>query len=242
MNNTDLIDKYLHNELDHNEKKIVEELLSEENNSTKSLQFKKEFYLQQDLIMAIRARGLKEQLKAQEQKMREKRIKTQRILRISTWSTGTVSLIAAICLLVIILKPTSDIVQDYGICAYKSVSPNTIMQEEGALYMQSISNMVIRGGLGDSYEGQKQRIYSLIIENKIEEANELAISTLAQLESERDSFDLEEYLYHYDEILWIHTNCEMYFGNEISAKILLEQIVNSDSYYAEKAQEILNKL
>ena len=59
-NNTELIDRYLRNELTENEKKQFEGLLSASDKSLEGKNLNDEMELQKEIIMAIQARGLKE--------------------------------------------------------------------------------------------------------------------------------------------------------------------------------------
>ena len=59
-NNTDLIDKYLRNELTEDEKKQFERLLSTSSESLGDKDLASEVDLQKEIIIAIQARGLKE--------------------------------------------------------------------------------------------------------------------------------------------------------------------------------------
>ena len=60
MNHTDLIDRYLRNELTENEKKQFEGLLSASDKSLEGKNLNDQMELQKEIIMAIQARGLKE--------------------------------------------------------------------------------------------------------------------------------------------------------------------------------------
>ena len=94
MNHTDLIDRYLRNELTENEKKQFEGLLSASDKSLEGKNLNDEMELQKEIIMAIQARGLKECLQKKETEIRAKRSQRQRIIKISSWSFAS-SLVAA---------------------------------------------------------------------------------------------------------------------------------------------------
>lgn len=65
-NNTDLIDKYLRNELTEDEKNQFERLLSTSSESLGDKDLASEVDLQKEIIIAIQARGLKECLQQKE--------------------------------------------------------------------------------------------------------------------------------------------------------------------------------
>ncbi len=221
-NNTDLIDKYLLGDLSNVEKKQFEDTLSD---PLEGKVLKREVELQKEIIMAIQARGLKEQLQAKEQQMRAKRSKIQKIVKITSWSTS-VSLMAAIMLLAIVVVPMVK-----------------VMKQESMMYINAeVSMGVTRGNAGEGVEGDKQALHNLLAQSQIVQANEQAKSLLIKLASMQAEMDEEEYRYHYDEVLWLHANCEMNLGHVFTAKRLLKQIASEGGAFASQAQEILDKL
>mgnify|MGYP006369571897 CR=1 FL=1 len=80
--NTDLIDRYLVGELSVEEKQDFERLLFDDSDSLESKKLKGEMELQKEIILAIQARGLKENLRLKEEQIRFKRRKERRNIKI----------------------------------------------------------------------------------------------------------------------------------------------------------------
>lgn len=224
-NNTDLIDKYLRNELDENEKKQFERLLTTPSKSLGDKDLASEVDLQKEIIIAIQARGLKECLQRKEQQIRSQRLRTKRIIKLSSWGISS-SFVAAIVVLAMILTPMAK-----------------IMKTESSEFAASITLPTTRGVNDQSDELQNQLffVYSYISQNQFDQANELALQLIDQIQSSRQEItpETKEIL---DQAQWLHTICEMHNGKVLKAKKLLKQIANSDSYYAERAQMVLDKL
>lgn len=223
--NTDIIDQYLFDELPENEKKQFERLLSASSESLGDKTLREEMDLQKDIIMAIQTRGLKECLQRKEKELREKRIRTKRIWRISTWSTAS-CLVAAMLVLTIILAPMAR-----------------IMKEESMQYVTSMQISTTRGMLEENdLQNKLLFVYSYINQNQFDEANELAQQLIKEIQISQQSITSKETQDILDQAQWLHAICEMHKGRVLKAKKLLKQIANSDSYYSERAQEILDKL
>ncbi len=222
VNNTDRIDAYLSGEMKGVEREQFEQLIDESNHSAESEELRAELALQRGIITAIQARGLKEQMQAKEKQIRAKQAKVQKIIRITSWSSA-ISVVAAVMLLVIVVAPMVK-----------------VMKQECLDFSQTQS--VVRGGLDGEIYQQRWDIYMLAQNGKFSEASDLALETLAMLPMMQNELDPDDYNDLYDEVLWLYTNCEMQQGHVFTAKSLLEQIANSNSYYAHRAKEILEKL
>ena len=224
-NNTDLIDKYLRNELTEDEKKQFERLLSTSSESLGDKDLASEVDLQKEIIIAIQARGLKECLQQKEQQIRSQRIRTKRIIKLSSWGISS-SVVAAIVVLAVILTPMAK-----------------IMKTESIEYAASITIPTTRGVNDQSDELQNQLffVYSYISQNQFDQANEFALQLIEQIQSSQQEITTEtkEIL---DQAQWLHTICEMHNGKVLKAKKLLKQIANSDGCYAEDAQAVLDRL
>jgi hypothetical protein len=224
-NNTDLIDKYLRNELTEDEKNQFERLLSTSSESLGDKDLASEVDLQKEIIIAIQARGLKECLQQKEQQIRSQRLRTKRIITLSSWGISS-SFVAAIVVLAMILTPMAK-----------------IMKTESSEFVASITIPTTRGVNDQSDELQNQLffVYSYIYQNQFDQANELALQLIDQIQSSQQKItpETKEIL---DQAQWLHTICEMHNGKVLKAKKLLKQIANSDSYYAERAQMVLDKL
>lgn len=225
-NNTELIDRYLRNELTENEKNQFEGLLSASDKSLESKNLDDEMELQKDIIMAIQARGLKECLQKKETELRAKRAQKQRLIRLSSWSFGS-ALVAAMAILALITIPMAQ-----------------IMKQESLQYASSIDISAVRGGVQaqtDPLQSQLLNIYSLITQKQFDQANKNVKQLIHDLQTTQDIHS-EEHKEIFDQAQWLCAICEMHQGNVFKAKKLLRQIANSDSYYAERAQIILDKL
>lgn len=226
-NNTELIDRYLRNELTENEKNQFEGLLSASDKSLESKNLDDEMELQKDIIMAIQARGLKECLQKKETELRAKRAQKQRLIRLSSWSFGS-ALVAAMAILALITIPMAQ-----------------IMKQESLQYASSIDNIsAVKGGVQaqtDPLQSQLLNIYSLITQKQFDQANKNVKQLIHDLQTTQDIHS-EEHKEIFDQAQWLCAICEMHQGNVFKAKKLLRQIANSDSYYAERAQIILDKL
>ena len=224
-NNTDLIDKYLRNELTEDEKNQFERLLSTSSESLGDKDLASEVDLQKEIIIAIQARGLKECLQQKEQQIHSQRLRTKRIIKLSSWGISS-SFVAAIVVLAMILTPMAK-----------------IMKTESSEFAASITIPTTRGVNDQSDELQNQLffVYSYISQNQFDQANELALQLIEQIQSSQQEITTEtkEIL---DQAQWLHTICEMHNGKVLKAKKLLKQIANSDSPYATEAQDILNQL
>lgn len=224
-NNTDLIDKYLRNELTEDEKNQFERLLSTSSESLGDKDLASEVDLQKEIIIAIQARGLKECLQQKEQQIRLQRLRTKRIIKLSSWGISS-SFIAAIIVLAVILTPMAR-----------------MMKTESSEFAASITIPTTRGvnDLSDELQNQLFFVYSYISQNQFNQANKLALRLIDQIQSSQQKItpETKEIL---DQAQWLHTICEMHNGKVLKAKKLLKQIANSDSYYAERAQMVLDKL
>lgn len=230
-NNTELIDRYLRNELTENEKNQFEGLLSAPDKSLEGINLNNEMELQKDIIMAIQARGLRECLQKKETELRAKRAQKQRLIRLSSWSFGS-ALVAAMAILAFVTIPMAQ-----------------IMKQESLQYASSIDSSAVRGGAvrgdiqeqTDPLQTQLLNIYSLITQKQFDQANKNVKQLIHDLQTTQDIHS-EEHKEIFDQAQWLCAICEMHQGNVFKAKKLLRQIANSDSYYAERAQIILDKL
>ena len=230
-NNTELIDRYLRNELTENEKNQFEGLLSASDKSLESKNLDDEMELQKDIIMAIQARGLRECLQKKETELRAKRAQKQRLIRLSSWSFGS-ALVAAMAILALITIPMAQ-----------------IMKQESLQYASSIDSSAVRGGAvrggvqaqTDPLQSQLLNIYSLITQKQFDQANKNVKQLIHDLQTTQDIHS-EEHKEIFDQAQWLCAICEMHQGKVFKAKKLLRQIANSDSHYAERAQMLLDEL
>lgn len=225
MNHTDLIDRYLRNELTENEKKQFEGLLSASDKSLEGKNLNDEMELQKEIIMAIQARGLKECLQKKETEIRAKRSQRQRIIKISSWSFAS-SLVAAVLVLAFITVPMAKIMQAESVDYAASISSLSRGAQESANHIQTLLSST----------------YTLVSQNQFQQADEQALQLLHLLQTSPTDLTSEEVQDIFEQAQWLHAVCVMNTGKVFKAKKLLHQIANSNSHYASRAQDILDKL
>ena len=250
VENTDIIDKYLRNELNDIEKQEFERLLSAPSESLYGISLNEEMELQKEIILAIKARGLKEclqkkeedlklekeivlairerglreSLQREEENIRKSRRKKRTIL---IWSGSVTStLIAASLVFMIVLAPIAN-----------------LMKEESIIYAESISISSTRGSQDNDLQNQIITIYKLVSEKQFNKANKEASILIEKLQNLQQRFPSEEIKELYDQALWLQTICEMNQRHVFEAKRLLKIIANNkENPFSKKAEEILKKL
>jgi hypothetical protein len=225
MNHTDQIDRYLRNELSEQERAQFEDMLSASDKSSTGENLNDEVELQKEIIMAIQARGLKECLQKKEAEMRAKRSQWQRIIKISSWSLAS-SLVAAVFVLVLITIPMAKIMRAESVEYAASISSLSRGAQESATHIQALLSTT----------------YTLVSQNQFQLADEQALQILNLIQNTRKDLISEETKDIFEQAQWLHAVCVMNTGKVFKAKKLLRQIANSDSHYATRAQDILDKL
>ncbi|MBO5143660.1 MAG: hypothetical protein J6C46_11850 [Clostridia bacterium] len=219
--NTDLIDRYLVGELSVEEKQDFERLLFDDSDSLESKKLKGEMELQKEIILAIQARGLKENLRLKEEQIRFKRRKERRNIKIFGLSSFSF-VAAAVILWAIFVLPIAHNMANLSI-----------------QYADQIQIESFRGGISNDYQQQLILAYTNIAGKKFDEAQIIVLSIMDDI----DSVGLiEENKDFYDQAQWLNAICEMNSGHVFRAKKMLNQIANSDSFYATQAQDMLDKL
>lgn len=224
LDKTDKIDAYLSNQMSSEERKEFERLLSADSASSNSDTMSNEMELQKEIIRAIRERGLREQLQEQEKLMRASRAKKQRIIRLSGWSMGTLSMVAVLCIAFVLVPVAQTMVR---------LSTN---------YAQSIELSASRGGSADSPQTRLDQVYGLVSQERWSEASPIALSLLEKTTLSQEGLDTEECDEVFEQAQWLYTMCEMHQRHIFRAKRLLKQIATNGGHYAEQAQAILNEL
>jgi hypothetical protein len=225
MNHTDQIDRYLRNELSEQERAQFEYMLSASDKSSTGENLNDEVELQKEIIMAIQARGLKECLQKKEAEMRAKRSQWQRIIKISSWSLAS-SLVAAVFVLVLITIPMAKIMRAESVEYAASISSLSRGAQESATHIQALLSTT----------------YTLVSQNQFQLADEQALQILNLIQTTRTDLISEGTKDIFEQAQWLHAVCVMNTGKVFKAKKLLRQIANSDSHYATRAQDILDKL
>jgi hypothetical protein len=225
MNHTDQIDRYLRNELSEQERAQFEDMLSASDKSSTGENLNDEVELQKEIIMAIQARGLKECLQKKEAEMRAKRSQWQRIIKISSWSLAS-SLVAAVFVLVLITIPMAKIMRAESVEYAASISSLSRGAQESATHIQALLSTT----------------YTLVSQNQFQLADEQALQILNLIQTTRTDLISEGTKDIFEQAQWLHAVCVMNTGKVFKAKKLLRQIANSDSHYATRAQDILDKL
>jgi hypothetical protein len=225
MNHTDQIDRYLRNELSEQERAQFEDMLSASDKSSTGENLNDEVELQKEIIMAIQARGLKECLQKKEAEMRAKRSQWQRIIKISSWSLAS-SLVAAVFVLVLITIPMAKIMRAESVDYAASISSLSRGAQESATHIQALLSTT----------------YTLVSQNQFQLADEQALQILNLIQTTRTDLISEGTKDIFEQAQWLHAVCVMNTGKVFKANKLLRQIANSDSHYATRAQDILDKL
>lgn len=224
LDRTEKIDAYLSNQMSSEEKKEFERLLSADDESSDVGTLREEMELQRDMITAIRERGLREQLQEQEQQMRARRAKTQRIIRLSGWSAGALSMVAVLCLALILVPVAQTMV---------SLSTG---------YAQSLEIAPARGGATDTHQTELEQIYTLLAQGQWIEATPKACALMEQTSVPCGELCEEERQEIYEQAQWLYTICEMHQKHIFRAKRLLKQIAADNGYYSDQAKTMLEQL
>lgn len=223
---TQKIDDYLGNNMSPEEKKEFERLLSDPSASLGgSMNLNEEVKMQKAIIQEIQRQALRNMLMDENRKYRTRQRVIPKIVALSSSISATA--IAAVMLIMFILSPMAQ-----------------IMKQESLQYASSIDISAVRGGVQaqtDPLQSQLLNIYSLIIQKQFDQANKNVKQLIHDLQTTQDIHS-EEHKEIFDQAQWLCAICEMHQGNVFKAKKLLRQIANSDSYYAERAQIILDKL
>ncbi len=224
LDRTEKIDAYLSNQMSSEEKKEFERLLSADDESSDVGTLCEEMELQRDMITAIRERGLREQLQEQERQMRARRAKTQRIIRLSGWSAGALSMVAVLCLALILVP----------------VAQTMVSLSSG--YAQSLEFAPVRGGATDTPQTELEQIYTLLAQGQWSEATPKACALMEQTSVPCGELCEEERQEVYEQAQWLYTICEMHQKHIFRAKRLLKQIAADNGYYSDQAKTMLEQL
>ena len=219
---TDKIDAYLAGTMSDAEKKEFEGLLlGSETSLEDRTKLQDEMELQKEIIFAIRRRGFREMVKKDIAEIKqEEEEHHQRIKRITIWSLGSSTLMAmaAVLLLLFVLAPVAQQMQDYS-----------------NQYISSIEVNVTRGDV-DQVQSLDDAI--LLMQNDHWREAEQIIDGIYR-KTELDKENQQETYYKAE---WFKAICLMHEGKALQAKRLLRRIVNSDSAYSNQAKEALNAL
>lgn len=219
---TDKIDAYLAGTMSEAEKKEFEGLLlGSETSLEDRTKLQDEMELQKEIVFAIRRRGFREMVKKDIAEIKqEKDEHHQRIKRIKIWSLGgsTLMAMAAVLLLLFVLAPVAQQMQDYS-----------------NQYISSIEVNVTRGDV-DQVQSLDDAI--LLMQNDHWREAEQIIDGIYR-KTELDKENQQETYYKAE---WFKAICLMHEGKALQAKRLLRRIVNSDSTYSNQAKEALNAL
>lgn len=228
---TEKIDNYLENNMSNEEQKEFERLLSDSSASLGgSMNLNEEVKMQKAIIQEIQRRALRSTLMDENRKYRTRQRIIPKIVALSSSISATA--IAAVMVIMFVISPMAQ-----------------IMKQESLQYASSIDSSAVRGGAvrgdiqeqTDPLQTQLLNIYSLITQKQFDQANKNVKQLIHDLQTTQDIHS-EEHKEIFDQAQWLCAICEMHQKNVFKAKKLLRQIANSDSYYAERAQIILDKL
>ena len=219
LERTKIIDRYLSNEMEDNERIGFERLLSEEDLSSNNEQsLRKEMKLQQEIENAIRERGLREMLQKEEARIRH-RLKVKKVTVWSLCGGSVITAIAAVLLLLLVVTPTVHIMQDYS-----------------TQYISQIEVSSIRGG-----NVQADALNEAILLMKQDEWAQASV-IIDNIFNQTEDSEEEQVIEMHNEAEWLKAIYLMHEGEEDAATTLLKKIANSNSYYSAKAAEVLDKL
>lgn len=215
QDNTELIDSYLQNEMSAEDKKRFEGLLSDPQQTLSDItNLQNEMELQQEIILAIRSRGLKEMLQRHE---RQKKIRR----RLLYASSSTLTLLLAACVtLVLFLRPMAQIMHKESLFYAANLSSTSLVRDAQSP-IQLVGNAEM-----------------FISKNQWSEANSIAKDVMKQTKNSSD----EQLVQCYYDAEWLHLQCLMHFNRPIQAKRLLNKIADSESTHNKEARQILDKL
>ena len=213
LEHTEWIDLYLAGTLPPADKMEFERLLSDPESSLLS-----EMQLQQDIIMAIRERGMREMLQAEECRRHRQKL----FWRISSVSLISLAMAAALALLLII-APLARQMFPYS--------------EQYAVTLNN-SQAMRSGEITDPLLQQLHQAQTFITQNNWREADRLAVEVMKQTKST----ETEEQLDLYTDAEWLHDQCLMHLNCPLQARRLLKKIASDNGYYNKQAQNILDKI
>ena len=174
--------------------------------------------LDEEIILAIKARGLKEMLQREEQNIRARR----RRVRIALWSVGSsggFAIAAAIALLLVISPMANQ------------------MKQFSNDYVSGIDISDFRGGSLDGNQVLLLQSIRLMASDQWTDAKTNIDLVREQVDrsSQEDQFDIIAQSDWLDALYWMHE------GKVFKAKRLLKKISQSESPYSERAKELLEK-
>ena len=219
------INRYLFGEMSKEETASFEKEM--ENNP----KLKAEAFIQQEIILSIRKRAVKEHLQKIEQEIQAK----ERRRQVFIVKLSNVAKAVAACLVIGIIATSS----------YYYVDTANTYREYGLNIQREI--LAERGG---SRGGEK---YSDRAITAMQNGDyKLALDIIEEGESIKFTFDdpnstlreqaLLEFKFEQEDLQWFKAVTYMRMGKWIKAKKLLKEIAASDSYYKTKVQEVLKEL
>lgn len=210
-NTVDRINQYLFGEMSKEEISLFEKEM--ENNS----KLKSNVFLQQEIILSVRERYVKEQvIKIGKEVYTQERRRRTFAMRISS-----IAVAACLVLGVFVHFDTQSDYRQYGLGIELAISRGGGYSDKAAVAIN---------------EGHYDEALSLIAEGEAQPF--VCDDTNPEIvEAERDEYQREQ-----DELQWYKTVAYMRMGKYIKAKKLLKQITLSDSEYKDEAQAALDAL
>lgn len=267
--NTELIDRYLFNELSEEERREIEGLLSAQDSSFEDrTKFQEEMNLQKEIIHAIRERGLKELLQEEERAIRAEREPGQRIVDLPgyvvsverpvacSWSMSypsreedmpTACLIRAerkrkkrrIIAWSVFGSAASIAVAACLVVLLMVVPLSKRMVQYSNDYAQELAMVDLRGATDANQIQEQITDIMSLIAQGNWDAAERQIAHTKGLITEQDSEQAQEQL---SELEWLQLQCYMHDGHIMKARKLMKQIANGDGPYSERAKKLLQDL
>lgn len=217
IDNTEYIDAYLQGKLSKEEKLQFERLLFDPESS-----YRDEMELQQDIILAIQERGLRDMLKKQEAAISKKR--TRR--RIFAWTGGSLAsfMAAAAVFMAVVITPMAR-----------------IMTATSDQYAQSITGMARSGEQTDTLATMFNQACDAIAQDDWQQADSLAQEIMSLSKKTLENYTESERLDYYQNAEWLHVNYLMHTKQTLKARRLLKQIAKRQGNFSQQAENILNQ-
>lgn len=220
INISEKIDRYVLGQMSEEEKVAFEAVLSSDP------ELKHEYELQREIILATQRLHFKRHLQNIEQ---QARLKRKRMIRtVSTWSIAAA--IVCVCIVGVDMKYSSDLRNTSMLCYAETGAPLTRSDSEVDELLAQSYELIGKNELGAA----SSKI--LVAEKMINEELKQPATT------EEEQYRREIMLLQKQDIDWYKALILMKEGEIFKSRKALEDIISSDSRYAEQARNILETI
>lgn len=233
LERTILIDRYLLGEMTEEEKVSFERLLSDTDSSyTDKVSMKDEMNLQQEIILAIQERGLREMLQREEAKIREEEDADRAAAERISWPKHIVravsSVAVAACFCGIFIVPQVSRLASISNDAELYVAVSMDMNEAYAEMRGCEENAAF---ILQADELMNQSLYK--------EADALLASSLKDL---KDAAPTSQAWTEKEDMLYLRALCAIKQHKLYRSRMLLNKVINMNSTHQAEAQQLLNQI